>query len=614
MSDLDEPTQIGDPPRSDPMIGRMINNNYKVLELISIGGMGEVYRGEGVLGDPVAIKIVLESLARDEKVLGLFKREARILSQLNVSSIVRYFNFVEDLDLGRYCLIMEYIDGIPLSDFVARHGALSIDQAKRLMHRLAAGLGEAHAHEVTHRDLSPDNVMLVGGDVDRAVLIDFGIAKSTQITDGTLHGQFAGKFKFISPEQLGHYDGKIDPRTDVYGLGLLIAAATRGEPLDMGGTVVDAVNARRAIPPLDGVPMALRPLIAHMLEPDPADRPNGMAAVRELIDQPARVPGKYAGFDHEKTQIIEHLPDTQLSAPRSSTVPPVGLAPAVLSPPTRIAPRVSRGADRSVPETAQPQKDGLGAVAVTLLLVGLGVGAWFVSGLDLRGGGLTQSNDEGGVSRPALDPPDTQTRTGFLADFQAEVGCTFPRRVRSGVNAGNLEVFAQNPGALPGLVAAYERRFDAAPARLDRLVAPAQCPSLTLLRDLSGRAEVAPSLTLDTDAVKSGGALAGRIRDVEGRSVWMFIVSAAGGVFNLSDRLQAQADGTFTFGLGLRLADGETPSGQVIVALASSEPLASVAAVSDGIEASELLPIVFAEIVASGGKAAADIAWFKLDE
>jgi len=297
------------------LIGAVINNNYKILELINAGGMGEVYRGEQVFtSDPVAIKIVLPALAQDEKVMTLFKREARILSQLADEAIVRYYNFVHDPTLDRFCLIMDFIDGVPLSDQVAQDGPITLDSAQRLMVRLANGLDKAHNREVTHRDLSPDNVMLPLGDVDRAVLIDFGIAKSTEVTEGTLHGQFAGKFKYISPEQLGH---------------------------------VEAVNARREIPDLAGIYPEMQPLIAHMLEPDPALRPARMLDVAAMVVDPSKIPPRYYGgslapqgpVDDEATVLGSQPP--QMTHPGFTTPPltqttgirtPPGLSPAQPAP------------------------------------------------------------------------------------------------------------------------------------------------------------------------------------------------------------------------------------------------------------------------------------------
>ena len=126
--------------------GLLINNNYLVQQMLSQGGMGEVYRAENVFtGDPVALKIVLPSLASDDGIVQMFMREARILGQLTDDAIVRYHNFVLDQRLGRYCLIMEFIDGSNLWDHVDVHGPLRPADALGLMARLAEGLEKAHA-------------------------------------------------------------------------------------------------------------------------------------------------------------------------------------------------------------------------------------------------------------------------------------------------------------------------------------------------------------------------------------------------------------------------------------------------------------------------------------
>ncbi|WP_299304735.1 serine/threonine protein kinase [uncultured Litoreibacter sp.] len=636
-----------DTTQGDNLVGRMINNNYTVHQLISAGGMGEVYRGEGVLGDPVAIKIVLETLAQDEKVLTLFKREARILAQLNDDAIVRYFNFVKDADLDRYCLIMEFIDGTPLNDMVAEKGPITVDEAKRLMKRLARGLDKAHKREVTHRDLSPDNVMLPEGDVDRAVLIDFGIAKSTEMTEGTLHGQFAGKFKYISPEQLGHFDGAISPRTDVYGMALLVAASVRGTALDMGTSVVEAVNARREIPDLEGIYTELRPLLAHMLEPDPNNRPASMRDVARMLDDPSRIPPKYGAADADKTRIAPPQGEGDRTVVAPLSTPPVGLQRPPTAAPSTAAPVTGSGLQDAshspfggptaapigslppVPEVTAagaasvPEKKGGGRLVLPLilLLAAGGGGVWYAMQAGLIGGtaveeaAQTPEAEEADPEDPVaqMPAPDSDTREGFLAGYKANVGCSYASRVASGVNAGKLEVIAGADNMMPDLPQAYQVQFGAEPAMVERAVSAEQCAALDLVRSLQGREAIPPVLTLDTDSVKSGGSVAGRVRDVRGRTVWMFLVSTAGGVYNLSPRLESQADGSYTFGFGMSLAAGAEASPQLIVTLASEAPLLSAAAATDGSSAEDILPLVLAEIAGRGGTAAADIGWFQLE-
>ena len=290
-------TQLADgaaaPPSRLIEAGTLINNNYRILGLVSTGGMGEVYRAENVFTtDTVAIKIILPGLASDPAVLDLFRREARVLVQLRHDAIVRYHNFVLDGALQRHCLIMEFVAGQHLGDRLKAGGALEPEAVLHLMRRLASGLRQAHDRGVTHRDLSPDNVILRDDRLDDPVLIDFGIARSTELGDG-LAGRFAGKFKYIAPEQLGHHQGRVGPWTDVYGLGLLMACCARGKALAMGGNAVAASAARQAIPDLSGIPHRLFPLLQMMLEPDPAARPQDMGAVLRLIDDPMTLPAQY---------------------------------------------------------------------------------------------------------------------------------------------------------------------------------------------------------------------------------------------------------------------------------------------------------------------------------
>ncbi len=639
---LAEPETRKVTPDADSLIGKVINNNYRIDALIGTGGMGEVYIGEHLFtGNKVAIKIVLQSLSRDDKVISLFKREARILSQLADDSIARYLDSVYDPELDRYCLIMDFIDGVPLSDHTKDSGPLDLDAAKRLMHRLADGLAKAHKLEVTHRDLSPDNVMLRGGSVDQAVLIDFGIAKSTEMTEGTLHGQFAGKFKFISPEQLGHFDGAIGPRTDVYGLALLIAAAVRGKALEMGNSVVDAVNKRREIPPLEGVYPELQPLLAHMLEPDPVDRPATMLDVARMVENPALIPPKYHGgtapVTEDRTVIAGALPQatshptgTGLQAPPTA-VPQPTTPPAMTAQPQEASHSPFGGTNSvpfstlpefSEPETAPVKKRGFGLVFMGLGLVAALGGGWYA----MTRTPVTEPSTQ--VSEPAQETPDaqdtpevvtamppplTETREGFLASYTVGFDCSYATRVASGQNAGKIEVFSSLPATLAGLPEAYKSSFGAAPAIVERDVAAGQCAAMDLLRDLQGREALPPSLVLDTDSIRSGSSVLGRVHGVRGRTVWLFLVSAAGGVYNLSPRLEPQADGSFVFNFGMGLGEGADPAPQLIVALASDAPLVSAAAISEGADAAEVLPLVRAEIAQRGGTAAAQVGYFMLE-
>jgi serine/threonine-protein kinase len=271
--------------------GTRLNGVYEIEHLIGGGGMGEVYKGHNIqTGDPVAVKLMLPELSGNAEAMALFRREASTLHNLYHEAIVRYFVFSVDPGLGRAYLAMEFVDGPSLSDRLT-HGPLDLQSVQLLQRRLGEALDIAHRLGVVHRDISPDNVILPGGDVRRAKVIDFGIARSAAAPEGTIiGGGFAGKYGYVSPEQLGLAGGDITGKSDIYSLGLVLAEALRGKPLDMGGTQFQVIEKRRTVPDLSDIDPAIRPLIQSMLQPLPEHRPSSMAAV--AVWQPAPAGGR----------------------------------------------------------------------------------------------------------------------------------------------------------------------------------------------------------------------------------------------------------------------------------------------------------------------------------
>ena len=273
----------GGPGAGGPLApGTVLSSTFEIEELVARGGMGEVYRARHrITGDAIAIKTIRPELAGDPKVAELFKREAQALRNLRHPAIVSYEGVFDD-GTGSLFLAMEYVDGPSLSKLM-HNGAVPAADLARLRDRLASGLAAAHAQGVVHRDLSPDNVILPGGRIDDAKLIDFGIAKQTEGSKATIIGtDFAGKYAFAAPEQLGMHGGEVGPRADIYSLGLVLAAAALGGSLDMGNSPGTAVQARLKVPDLTKVPAELRASLTRMLQPDPAQRPATMA---ELVSQ-----------------------------------------------------------------------------------------------------------------------------------------------------------------------------------------------------------------------------------------------------------------------------------------------------------------------------------------
>ncbi len=644
-------------------IGTLINNNYKIEQLLSAGGMGEVFRGTNVFsGDAVAIKIVLQSLAHDAKVAALFKREAKVLCQLADQAIVRYYNFVHDAALDRFCLIMEFIDGLPLSDHVKGSGPLSLAEATRLTKRLALGLERAHGMDVVHRDLSPDNVMLKGGRIDDAVLIDFGIAKSAEMSEATLFGQMAGKFKYVSPEQLGHFGGTIGRRTDIYGLALLMAAAMRGEPIDMGSSVVEAVNARRAIPDLTGIYPELQPLFAHMLEPDPEMRPASMTDVIRMLERPQDIPARYGAgpVDPMADRTVIVTQGIGMGGPSAApytpnfSVPPAPLpVPGLRQPPGRAAITLSQPGIGIAPATSgigtpPPVSQGFG-IAAPMPEVKKGGGGGLVVGLlvaalaAVGGGYAWQSGMFGAAEVVVNDPepepvPDSETptpdvvastdpvsvpvagsnttptppvsREAFLAAFDAG-GCSYAARLEGGADAGTIAGFATKPAAFAALPGAYETAFGSKPDVRDRIVTEAQCAVLDFARGVQGLGAVAPVITLDSENLAPDGSIVGQIRERRGRPVWMVLVTPQGKVFGLTQQLTDQPDGSATFSFGMAKTTEAVPQPYLIIVVAAATPLVAAAAAQDGKAAGDLLPLMQREIEQREGGAGVAIAWFE---
>lgn len=594
-----EPTMIGERANDTDIQhgpvpeGTLINNNYRITQLVSAGGMGEVYRAENLFtGDPVAVKVILPGLARDESVLDMFRREARVLVQLRDDAIVRYHNFVLDHVLQRYCLIMEFVEGQHLGSRIKAEGPFSDEEALALLRRLASGLSRAHSRGVTHRDLSPDNVILRDDHIAEAVLIDFGIARSTELGDG-LHGRFAGKFKYIAPEQLGHWDGSVGPWTDVYGLALLVAMVVRGSPLDMGDSVVAASAARLAIPDLSGISHRLFPLLQYMLEPDPKRRVRDMPAVLRLLDDPMAMPANYrlplwsAGVESEQSQT---LTDGRGSASGSLSLGATS-SESPFSPVQPVAITVEKQRRNFLPAIA--------AGAVVLFAMA-GVSFWL-----LREGPAPQTTLTDPAPAMHMVPRDMATREGFLA-AQSIGQCTFARRAIYGPNAGMIEVFSDQPVDTALVEEAYSQEFGVSPAVVTRMIAPEQCAVTDFLREVAGRPAPVPVLTTDVMSTDEGFSLRGSVQS-QGRNLWLFIVNPAGEVYDLTG--QVQSDNRFA--VAIRSPESAAPF--MLIAFTTDAPLISVTAAPAGADAATLMPKILQELDRKGEAPATDIALFGRD-
>ncbi|RWP10890.1 MAG: serine/threonine protein kinase [Mesorhizobium sp.] len=431
----DDKTRIS-PDVATTAVGTQLSGIYELDERIAFGGMGEVYRGHNIqTGDHVAIKIVLPEFARDQTILSLFRKEATILNHLSHDAVVRYHVFTIDPGIGRPYLAMEFVDGQSLFD-IMRNGPMPTEDVRKLCHRLASGLNAVHQAGAIHRDLSPDNIILPGGRVDRAKIIDFGIARSATVGGETLiGGKFAGKYNYVSPEQLGLYSGDVSEQSDIYSLGLVLAAALRGKPIDMSGSQFEIVEKRRTVPDLSDIDADFRGIVEAMLQPDPQDRPISMAdiarATRDDTDEETRPPTSITPRDRTPrtggtAAPGPKLPGPKLAGPKMASQPPAAageqrfvphVRPALLSEP-RPSPVAgpARAVLPKVPaKSAKTRSIAIAALATLAVASGAGV---------YLGGVMTPSTPTAGdtsfLSPNASKPAPTDSAANSPGDEPAK--------------------------------------------------------------------------------------------------------------------------------------------------------------------------------------------------
>jgi serine/threonine protein kinase len=212
-------------------VGTLLDNRYEVVSLIGTGGMAAVYKASEVsLGRTVAVKIMHDSFAEDSTSVERFKREAQLISSLRHPNILTCFRmgFVD----GIYYSCLEYVNAGSLATLLSQCHHLDWTRAVPLIMQLCDGVEHAHSAGILHRDLTPNNILiLIDGDQDTVKLVDFGLAKSQQAPDTqklTQTGTAIGTVYYMSPEQCR--GEAIDSRSDIYAIGCILYQCLTGEP------------------------------------------------------------------------------------------------------------------------------------------------------------------------------------------------------------------------------------------------------------------------------------------------------------------------------------------------------------------------------------------------
>ena len=224
--------------RSDSLVGQVIGGRYRVDKIIGQGGFGAVYRAiHTATGDTLAIKVLRTDVVGSSDVVARFRQEAKTTSKLKHPNTVRVFDFGQ-MDDGNLFLAMEFLDGRTMTDVMRDEGPLAPERLVKMGLQVLKSLSEAHSKGLIHRDLKPDNIFIqkVHGEPDFVRVLDFGIAKSLAAgaEDLTSTGAVIGTPKYMSPEQARGQ--KIDARTDIYSLAVILFEGLSGTPPFMAET------------------------------------------------------------------------------------------------------------------------------------------------------------------------------------------------------------------------------------------------------------------------------------------------------------------------------------------------------------------------------------------
>lgn len=255
------------------MINKVLNNRYQILEMIGRGGMAYVYKAKDLkLNRFVAVKVLREEYTDNEQFIKKFDRESQAAAGLSHPHIVSVYDVgVQD---NIYYIIMEYVDGITLKQYLNKKGHLDYEEATQYILEVAGALKCAHEHRIIHRDIKPHNILLTKKLEPKVA--DFGIARAITSSTVTMTNQTMGSVHYISPEQAR--GGFVDERSDLYSLGIMYYELLTGQlPFDEESTVSIAIKhiqeplnpPKNLIPDL---PDSVNDVIIKLTQKKPEDR------------------------------------------------------------------------------------------------------------------------------------------------------------------------------------------------------------------------------------------------------------------------------------------------------------------------------------------------------
>ncbi len=305
----------------DRFVGKRLDGRYEIQEIIGVGGMAVVYKAhDNVENRTVAIKILKEEFVSNDEFIRRFKNESKAIAVLSHPNIVKVYD-VSFGDLIQY-IVMEYIDGITLKEFIERQGSLRWKDAVYFTIQILKGLQHAHDKGIVHRDVKPQNIMVLSDGTIKVA--DFGIARFARNEQRTITDKAIGSVHYISPEQAR--GEKTDEKSDIYSVGVMLYEMLTGQlPFEAESAVSVAIMQLQRDPKLPteinpAIPLGLEQITMHAMQKTPERRYQSASELLCDLEQFKKDPD--ATFDY--SYFVDNSPtkfvDTLMSSTPASAV------------------------------------------------------------------------------------------------------------------------------------------------------------------------------------------------------------------------------------------------------------------------------------------------------
>lgn len=312
----------------DNNIGKKLDGRYELLELIGVGGMADIYKARDITEDRiVAVKILKNEFVGSEDFIRRFRNESKAIALLSHPNIVKIYDvgFTEKLQF----IVMEYIDGITLTEYISKQGVLKWKDVVHFAMQILKALQHAHDRGIVHRDIKPQNVMLLSDGTIK--VMDFGIARFNRETDKTISEKAIGSVHYISPEQAR---GEVtDERSDIYSVGIMLYEMLTGKkPFDGDSPVAIALmhmqsNAKKMSELNNSIPEGLEEITEKAMQKEPSKRYQTAGEMMKDIEEFKQNPSivfEYKYFSTDGTtkyfdKVAEPAPKKSASASASGS-------------------------------------------------------------------------------------------------------------------------------------------------------------------------------------------------------------------------------------------------------------------------------------------------------